>query len=224
MKPIRIWDLPTRVFHWSLAASVVVSVVTAKLGGAAMVWHFRSGYLILGLLLFRLVWGFVGGHWSRFSSFVRGPTVVWAYLRGQLGADGSLAVGHNPLGALSVLAVLAVLLAQVATGLLVDDEISNIGPLNRFVSSATAATAKSWHASWGQWVVIGLVVLHVLAIVVYTWRRHALIAAMVGGDKELSAPLADRVPSSKDTAGTRWLALVLALVCATVPYAISRLG
>ncbi len=106
---IRIWDLPTRLFHWLLAASVVALVVTAKVGGNAMVWHFRLGYVVLALLAFRLVWGLVGGRWSRFASFVPTPGRLWRYLRGSSAEADS--AGHSPLGALSVLALLGVLIA-----------------------------------------------------------------------------------------------------------------
>jgi cytochrome b len=112
-------------------------VVTGKVGGNAITWHFRLGYLVMGLLLFRIVWGLVGGHWSRFASFVRSPSTVLRYLRGQTRPDEHLDVGHNPLGAGSVLALLLLLAVQVGTGLVADDEIANQGPLNRFVSGAT---------------------------------------------------------------------------------------
>ena len=99
MSTVRIWDLPTRLFHWLLAASVVALVVTAKVGGNAMVWHFRLGYVVLALLAFRLVWGLVGGRWSRFASFVPTPGRLWRYLRGSSAEAES--AGHSPLGALS---------------------------------------------------------------------------------------------------------------------------
>jgi cytochrome b len=208
--PVRVWDLPTRLFHWALAASVIGAVVTAKIGGNAMVWHFRFGYCVLALLAFRLVWGVMGGRWSRFSAFVRGPGTVLRYLRGQARADERLDVGHNPLGALSVLAMLAFLGAQVGTGLVADDEIANTGPLIRFVSGATSATATYWHKDWGQWILIGLVVLHVLAIVVYSLRGQALVPAMISGDK----PLEPGTPASADGARHRLVAAVLLLACA----------
>ena len=120
---LRVWDLPTRIFHWTLALTLVASVVTAKIGGNAMVWHMRLGLVALALLLFRVAWGFVGGHWSRFASFLYPPRSVLAYLRGDSGPGGRFDVGHSPLGALSVFALLALLIAQVATGLVADDEI-----------------------------------------------------------------------------------------------------
>ena len=143
--PVRVWDLPTRLFHWTLALSVVGLVITGKVGGGAMVWHFRIGYLVMTLLVFRLAWGLVGGHWSRFASFIYGPGTVLRFLRGQARPGEHLDVGHNPLGAGSVLAMLAILGVQVATGLVGDDEIANVGPLNKFVATATGLAATGWH-------------------------------------------------------------------------------
>ena len=219
--PVRVWDLPTRVFHWVLALSVVASIVTAKVGGAAMVWHFRLGYLALGLLLFRVVWGLVGGRWSRFASFLYAPGRVWAYLRGQRDPQGRDEVGHSPLGALSVWALLGLLLAQVGSGLFADDEIANVGPLNRFVSGATAQLLTGWHKEAGESVLIALVVLHVAAVLFYRWaRRKDLLTPMITGDK----PLPPDTPASADGAAQRWRALVLTLVAAAVVYGVVRLG
>jgi cytochrome b len=103
----RVWDLPTRAFHWLLAATVVASIVSAKIGGNAMAWHMRFGLLAMALLLFRLAWGFVGGHWSRFTTFVYGPRQVIEYLRGASGPAGRYDIGHSPLGSLSVFALIA---------------------------------------------------------------------------------------------------------------------
>ena len=111
---VRIWDLPTRLFHWALAACVIGLVITAKVGGNAMEWHFRLGYAVLALLVFRVVWGLIGGRWSRFSAFLYSPARLVRYLRGNAHPEDS--AGHSPLGALSVFALLAVLGAQVGTG------------------------------------------------------------------------------------------------------------
>lgn len=215
---VRVWDLPTRLFHWALAACVLGSVVSAKLGGNAMDWHFRFGYAIFTLLLFRLVWGLVGGRWSRFSSFVYAPSTLWRYLCGR--TDARLEVGHSPLGALSVFALLALLIAQVATGLVADDEIFHRGPLNPLVSGASALQATGWHAGWGQWLVLGLVGLHLAAIAAYTAAGRALVGAMVGGDKALPPA----TPASRDDARTRALALALLAACAGVVAWVISLG
>lgn len=208
-KTLRVWDLPTRVFHWVLAACVAALVITAKTG--PIDWHARLGYLALTLLVFRLLWGVLGGHWSRFASFVYAPASLVAYLRGR--APLSHRIGHSPLGALSVFGLLAVLLAQVATGLISDDEIAFTGPLNALVSSAAGLAATSYHRQIGQWLIIGLVVLHVAAVLFYLLRRgDNLIRPMLTGDKTLdgaSASDAPSVPASRDDVRSRVLALVL---------------
>lgn len=199
---VRVWDLPTRLFHWLLAACVIALVVTAKMG--EMLWHERLGYGVLALLLFRLAWGLVGGYWSRFHTFVYAPGSVLAYLRGRAHPDH--VVGHTPLGAASVYAMLLVLLAQVGTGLFSDDEIAFTGPLNRFISTDAGLAATSYHRSWGQWMVIALVVLHVAAIAWYAWRkRQDLVRPMIVGDKEV--PAASK--SSRDDTATRVAAAAL---------------
>lgn len=206
---VRVWDLPTRLFHWCLAILVVALAITGYIGGGLMDWHARLGYAVLALLLFRIVWGFVGGYWSRFASFFYSPRSVVAYLRGQAHPDHL--VGHNPLGAGSVFGMLLLLLAQVGTGLVGDDEISFTGPLNRFVDSSTGLAATWYHKQVGQWLVIGLVLLHIAAILFYLWKkRDNLIRAMLGGDKQV----AHSAPSSRDDTVTRIAALLLLGLCA----------
>lgn len=207
---VRVWDLPTRIFHWVLALTVVGSVVSAKIGGTAMVWHFRFGALVLALVVFRVLWGLVGGRWSRFASFVYAPATVLRYVRGQARSGEHLDVGHNPLGSFSVFALLGFLGLQVATGLVADDEIANVGPLNRYASSDLVVQATSWHKELGQWVLITLVALHVAAIVFYLVRKGTnLVRPMIVGDKLLPPG----TPASADGAAQRLVALVLALAC-----------
>ncbi len=219
MHTIRVWDLPTRLFHWLLASCVVGLVITGSVGGNWMNWHLRLGYAVLTLLLFRLVWGFVGGHWSRFSSFMYAPFSLLAYLKGQ--ARPEHLAGHTPLGALSVFALLLILGAQVGTGLLSDDEISVFGPLVRFVSGDTVALATGYHKNVGKFIVFALVALHVLAIVYYHLvRKQRLVPPMIVGDKHLASP----VTASRDTAGTRLLALMVLIVCAAAVAWLVKLG
>lgn len=221
LAPVRVWDLPTRVFHWTLVLAVVGLVITGNVGGGAMAWHFRLGYLVLALLVFRIVWGFAGGRWSRFSSFVRGPGVILRYLRGQSAPHEMHHVGHNPLGALSVLALLALLLLQVACGLVADDEIANVGPLNRFVSSDLAQAATAWHEGPGKLLLIVLVLTHVGAIVFYRVRKRMdLVGPMLQGDKSLPA----RTPPSRDDARTRLAAAVLLAACVGLAAGIAALA
>ena len=205
---VRIWDLPTRVFHWMLALCIVGLFITANIGGNAMVWHFRMGLTVLTLLLFRLVWGLVGGYWSRFATFIYSPRSIINYLKGRGKPEHS--VGHTPAGAGSVFALLAVLLAQVGSGLISDDEIASAGPLVRFVSSAVTNLATNYHKNIGKWIILGLVILHIAAIVFYLWRKQNLIKPMLHGNKELLVA----VPASTDNAGSRIMALVIFSICA----------
>lgn len=207
MVTVRVWDLPTRLFHWLLVAAVLGLVITGNVGGNAMVWHFRLGYAVLTLLLFRVLWGFFGGHWSRWRQLSLSPAQLLSYLRG----TPRPWVGHNPLGSWSVLLMLAWLLLQVSTGLVSDDEIANAGPLSALVSGATVSAATAWHKGLGKGVLIALVLTHVAAIAWYRLRKDpTLLPAMLHGDKP--AQPEDTV-ASRDTAGQRWLALFLVLVC-----------
>lgn len=225
LRTVRVWDLPTRLFHWLLALTIVGSVVTGSIGGGAMTWHFRLGYLALALLAFRLAWGLVGGRWSRFASFVYAPGTVLRYLRGGQRPGEHLDVGHSPLGAVSVFAMLAILLVQVGTGLIADDEIANVGPLNKYVATATGLAATAWHKNYGEAIILVLVGLHVAAILHYRLRKKVdLIGPMVSGDKPLHAGSAADVPASRDDARTRTLALVLALAAAGLAVWVMRQG
>ncbi len=213
LQAVRVWDLPTRLFHWSLVLCFVGSFVSVKIGGNAMTWHLGFGYAVFALLAFRLVWGFVGGRWSRFANFIYSPATLLRYLRRQGRSDEHLDVGHTPLGSASVFAMLLFLAAQVASGLFADDEIATTGPMNKFVSSATGLLFTGYHKSIGQWVLIGLVLLHVAAILTYRLRlRSDLIGPMISGDKLL----APGVPASEDDSATRALAVVLLTACAAV--------
>lgn len=220
-QPTRVWDLPTRLFHWVLVIAVVAAVATAKIGGNAMVWHVRLGLLVLGLLAFRLAWGLVGGYWSRFQAFDCAPSSLRAYLRGDAGPEGRFEVGHSPLGAWAVLGMLALLLTQVATGLVADDEVATTGPLNAYVSAALAARASDWHEHPGQWLIWTAVLVHVAAVLVYRVRHGKdLVRPMIDGDK-LLPPGAQ---GSSDGAVQRALALALALAAGAGAWWVGRLG
>jgi cytochrome b len=218
MFTLRIWDLPTRLFHWALAASVMGLIVTGLLGGNAMFWHFRLGYVVLILLLFRLLWGFVGGYWSRWSQLPLGPRHLGAYFKG---VSAHAFPGHNPLGSLSILAMLFILGLQVSTGLFSDDEIANAGPLTSLVSGSWVSWATSWHKLWGKWTVMALVALHLLALIWYRFqKRQSLVPAMLHGNKTLSVV----VTETQDSTGHRLLALVLLAISSMVLWALLSLG
>ena len=218
---VRVWDLPTRVFHWSLALSVVASIASAQVGGNAMVWHFRVGYAVFALLLFRVLWGLMGGHWSRFANFIYAPATVVRYLRGRSRAHEHHDVGHTPLGAASVFGLLALLAAQVGTGLFADDEIASTGPLIQFVSGSTSLALTHCHKNFGQWLIIALTVLHVCAILFYLLKKKQnLMRSMLTGDKHLGVA----APASADDLRSRTFAAVLLAVCAAVVAWIVSLG
>lgn len=181
MEKIRVWDLPLRLFHWLLAAAVFASLASGQIGGNLMVWHGRLGILIAGLLGFRLAWGLTGSTYARFASFVRGPAVIRAYLRGEWRG-----LGHNPLGALSVLGMLTVLGLQTAGGLFANDDIAFQGPLYRLVSKDTSDWIASLHRK-GFWLVLLLVGLHLTAIAYYLKvKKDNLVRPMLTGDKEVA--------------------------------------
>lgn len=209
---IRVWDLPTRIFHWALAGLVVFSFTTGTIGGEWMAWHLKSGYAILALVLFRIAWGFVGSESARFASFLRGPRAALAYARETLAGRHPALPGHNPLGGWMVAAMLAAIAFQVATGLFSDDEIATQGPLAVKVSNDTVSRMSGLH-HWGQWVVVALAALHVLAIATYRWKWNArLVGPMVHGWMQ-GAPGARGpwfVPA--------WRALVVAGVAAALVY------
>jgi cytochrome b len=210
-RSIRVWDLPTRLFHWLLAAAVAGAFIAIKAGD--LVWHARCGQAVLTLLLFRLIWGFIGGRYARFTQFVRGPSAIRDYLR-----KGSATPGHNPLGALSVIALLAVLLFQAGSGLFANDDIAFEGPLARFVSNALSSALTTWHRR-NEVIILGLLALHVGAIVFYRFvRGKNLVGPMIHGDSKLqshAAPTGGAAHEpSRDDAGLWIRAVVVLAVCA----------
>ena len=219
VRTVRVWDLPTRMFYWALVVCIAGLFISVNLGGNWMQWHFKFGYAVLTLLLFRMVWGFVGGRWSRFASFVYAPSSVMAYFQGRGKPEHS--VGHNPMGAGSVFALLGFLLVQVATGLFSDDEISNQGPLTKFASAARISSATWYHKEVGSTVLVALVVLHIAAILFYlTKKKDNLIAPMLHGDKTLAV----QVPPSRDDAASRAVAAGVLALCAALVWWIVKLG
>ena len=208
---VRVWDLPTRVFHWALVCAVIGLITSAQIGGDAMAWHFRFGYAVMSLLLFRILWGLTGGHWSRFASFIYSPATILGHLKGQ--GKPEHAIGHNPLGSLSVFAMLAILLLQVGSGLFSDDEIAAAGPFVSLAPSAWVSLATHYHAEIGKLILLGLVLLHVGTILFYRFKKgENLVQPMINGDKE--TPLT--MLSSRDDAKSRLLAAALFLACAAL--------
>lgn len=185
---IRVWDVPTRLVHWLMVILIPVSWWTAETG--RMDYHRYSGYVLLGLLSFRIYWGFAGSSSARFNQFVKGPRAVMGYLRGERGASA----GHNPLGALSVVALLLLLLGQITLGLFaVDVDGLESGPLSRFVSFDAGRVCAELHEKVFT-ILQAVIVLHVAAVLFYVlYRKQNLIAAMLHGKREYSQTPEDTV-------------------------------
>jgi cytochrome b len=203
-----VWDLPIRLFHWTLAALIAFSWWTSETDHVD--WHIYSGLGILTLLLFRLLWGIFGSSTARFSSFVKGPGTVLRYLRDRSTWRGP---GHNPLGALSVIALLSLIFVQVALGLILTDEDGiTQGPLANFVSFDVSETAHELHEAL-FYILLGIIALHVLAIAYYrVVRNKRLIAPMITGKAFLE-------PGAEPYRAGKWW---VALICLAAALALTR--
>ncbi len=181
---VRVWDPALRIFHWTLATLVIATWLLGKFGPNIMTLHFWLGYAIIGLLVFRLIWGVIGPETARFTSFVRGPSAIAGYAREMGRREPSNWRGHTPVGALSVIGMLVVLIVQVSTGLISDPEdFVNVGPLADQVSRATAKGAVAWHHR-GATVILLFVLLHVGVILFYrVWKNEDLVRPMITGWK-----------------------------------------
>ena len=202
---VRVWDLPTRVFHWTLVALVIALFITGKVGDSAMIWHARAAFWVACLVTFRVLWGIWGGHWSRFSHFALSGSA----LRTQL-TTNALWVGHSPTGSLSIVCMILVLAAQLVSGALSADKGDFFGPFTLFVSDDVVRSFTWYHKNVGQFALIALVSLHVAAIVYYQcFKGISLTRPMVVGDKRLNEPAVN----SRDDGTSRGFAF--ALLCLT---------
>jgi cytochrome b len=209
MKRIPVWDLPTRLFHWLLVATFLASWISHELGEIEL--HFYAGYAMLGLLLFRFCWGFVGSRHARFGDFAPSPGSVIAYLRG----SGSPTPGHNPLGALSVITILLLLMTQTVTGLLNGDDEGNVGPYHLLLPEGWGDVIGTWHGILFD-ALLAVLLLHVLAIIYYQLKGKSLIGAMLSGFK----PSVD----GKGPPVSLWRAIWVALVCSAAVSALLYLA
>jgi cytochrome b len=204
---IRVWDLPVRLFHWVLATLFVAQVVTGKIGGELMPYHAWTGYTILSLVLFRILWGFAGSVHARFASFLARPAAALRFAALLFSRRPSLYVGHNPLGGWSVIAMVVLLAVQAVAGLFANDGLEFEGPLARLVSLDTSNRLAHLH-DWNGNLLIVLASLHVLAVL-YHWlvKKEDLVQAMFTGVKRVPRELAERSP--RDAAFGRGRAVAL---------------
>jgi cytochrome b len=180
---VRVWDWPIRLFHWLLVVAIIGLFVTGKVGGNWMEWHEKIGYFVLGLILFRVVWGFVGTYHARFVNFVRGPKTVFTYTKSLFKKDSPRHLGHNPMGAISVLAFLLVVGFQAVSGLFADDDIMLRGPYASMVGSDWSSLFTKLH-KWNSDLILILIGVHVAAILFYVFvKKDNLVKAMFTGEK-----------------------------------------
>ena len=178
---MRVWDLPTRVFHWTLVLLVAAQFATGEFHWLSMQWHYRFGYATLALLVFRVAWGFAGSQTSRFAEFLRGPASLWRYGKSLVSGHPARSVGHNPLGGWSVVVILLLLLAQVASGLFASDGIDADGPFVDLVAGATVKWMTRIH-HLGENALIAWIVLHLLAVLLHWMLQHDdLVTPMLTG-------------------------------------------
>jgi len=214
MNKVLVWDLPLRLFHWLLVALVVVSVVSVNIGGNAMQIHLLSGYTVLALLLFRILWGFLGSTHARFASFVRSPGYAFAYLRALRRGESSQHLGHNPAGAWSVVLMLAVILIQAGTGLFANDDIATEGPLAKLLSKDVSDRITGIHQLNAK-LLFALIALHLSAVAFYVLgKRENLVKPMFTGFKEVASGGGE----GAQRPARSWLAAVLLAVCAGAVY------
>lgn len=182
-RSVQVWDLPTRLFHWLLVLGVLAMWLTAEVFDRLDL-HMSIGYALIGLIVFRLVWGFIGSDTARFSQFVRRPKYIISYLKGQF---QGIWLGHNPLGALSVLALILSVMLQLFTGLFANDQIFNEGPFSDYVSENMQDLMTLIHEINFN-VLLGLIALHLLAIAFYQFKKHEPLAhAMITGKRAINA-------------------------------------
>ena len=191
-----IWDLPTRLFHWTAVALVLFSWYSVEVM-EDLDKHFISGYCVLALLLFRLTWGFLGTRYARFKSMLYSPGKIISYARSLFSADAEKFPGHNPLGSLSVFALLGVMLMQAVSGLFSNDEDWYFGPLSDYVSTKTADRLTEFHHLNFN-ILLGFIVLHILAIIFYLLvKKENLVLPMVTGKKMAGTDDEGEITSSK---------------------------
>jgi cytochrome b len=212
---ILIWDLPVRLFHWLLVASIGYTWYSVEIM-ENMNHHFIAGYCVLTLVLFRIVWGFIGTYYAKFTTFIFPPSEIIAYFKGLSGKAGKSYLGHNPVGGLSVFAMLFIILIQVSTGLFSTDDYY-FGPLYGLVSDATAATITEIH-HFNFDIITILVALHILAIVFYRIvKKERLVSAMFTGEKQVSEESKKSITHSKLI-----LAAIIISVCAAGVYLLAN--
>ncbi|WP_157729746.1 cytochrome b/b6 domain-containing protein [Bacterioplanes sanyensis] len=210
------WDAFIRLFHWLLVACISFGWWSGEQGGEWMEWHMRSGYAVLALVMFRLLWGFTGTPFARFRQFVRSPLTVWRYANGLWRKDASTYQGHNPLGGWMVVALLLLCSAQAGTGLFANDEIFTEGPLVALVSYDLSVEITRWHRTLFD-LLLAAIALHLIGVATHQWgKKEPLLQAMLHGRKPSQ--------SNDNSVATPWLrGILVAAIAATSVWALISL-
>lgn len=211
-KILKIWDLPVRIFHWSLVILFIAAYVTNSLGAEYFTYHLWTGYTMIVLVSFRILWGVVGTYHARFINFIRNPIATTKYALSFLKKTEQYYAGHNPLGAIMVVALLLGILVQAVTGLFTNDEILNVGPLYAYVTDELSLKLTSLHRQLFYWI-LGAIFLHIFAVLFHIWfKRDNIIKAMFTGKKNAEGLEGEQSISSSKL----WLAIIIVVVLALV--------
>lgn len=217
LQPVKVWDLPTRLFHWTLVALMIAQWLTAQNSGA-MDYHLWGGYAVLTLVLFRLIWGVVGSETARFTGFVRGPNAALDYVKALLRGETPLYLGHNPMGGWSIVAMLVLLLIQAGTGLFANDDILIEGPLYSWVSKGASDWLTTIHKINFN-LLLAVIAVHISAVLFYLLvKRENLIHPMLSGRKHLTPETIDAAPRMVSP----WLGLAALVVASLAVWLLVR--
>lgn len=211
-KTIKVWDLPVRIFHWSLVLLFIAAYITNSLGSDYFKYHLWCGYAVIVLVSFRIIWGLVGTYHARFINFIRNPITTFKYAAATVKNKEKHYAGHNPLGAIMVVILLLTILIQAITGLFTNDEILNLGPLYAYISDELSLNLTSLHRQLFYWI-LGAVFLHIIAVVVHVFfKRDNIVKAMFTGKKPAKGFEAEKSISSSRV----WLAVIIVIVLTLV--------
>lgn len=212
---LRVWDLPTRVFHWVLVALLLAAWFTAEEG--PIEWHAWIGQTLLALVIYRIIWGLIGSQTAQFWNFVKGPAAIWRYARSLIAGKPAQTVGHNPVGGLMVLVLLGLVAAQATLGLFANDDIYFDGPLRHLVSKDLSDTMTGLHETVFN-ILLVAAAIHIAAALFYlVFKRENLIRAMITGKKPWPEPH-PRLRFTPAWVALLALAAAAALVWAAVTY------
>ncbi len=211
---VKVWDLPVRIFHWSLVFLFIAAYITNSLGSDYFIYHLWSGYALIVLVSFRIVWGLVGSYHARFNRFVKNPIATVRYALSVFKKTDKHYLGHNPLGGVMVVILLMAILIQAVTGLFANDEIFNLGPLYAYISDELSLQLTSLHRQLFYWI-LGAIALHILAVVLHVvLKRDNIIKAMFTGKKNV-LPREENLQADDKTSfssSKTWLAIVIIVV------------